>query len=174
MFRTPILAVTAVAALAMALPSIYGAAAFVGPAVAQSLSSSSTSSASTPPDTNDPGPGPNDPGGNADGGPAPSPEETIAKMETVCNGALSGLHKLSAKVVAAFGGEANVVPVCNNGLGKKASIDGSQALPLQNVIAANPDLMAALKAAGFGADSVVGIVMINGQATLYVHSLVRS
>jgi|GEM_PF-3704581 len=185
MFRTPILAVTAIAAIGLALPSIYSNAAFVTSAFAQSSSGcqqrcgGGNSQSSNPSDPGGGGGSGGDGSGNPDGpgggnGPVGNyPPEAVDKAASVCNGALSGLHKLSVKVVADFGGSANVVPVCNSGAGRHATIDGSQALPLQDTIAANPTLMGALKAAGFGADSVVGVVMIKGQATLYVHAAIQ-
>jgi hypothetical protein len=192
MFRTPILAVTAIAAIGLAIPSIYSTAAFVSPVLAGSSyvppssgcgNSCGGGQPSNPSTPSDPGGGGGS-GGNADpqdpgtpgGGNGPTGNytpEAVDKAALVCNGALTGLHKLSAKTVAGFEGDANVVPVCNSGAGKQATIDGSQALPLQTTIAANPALMEALKAAGFDADSVVGVVMIKGQATLYVHAPVK-
>jgi len=118
---------------------------------------------------------PGGPGGGTggDGGdlPALSPEEQIAKMGEICNAALNDLVKIPPSMVAAFASEGgvSVVPVCNSGLGKHAAIDNSQALPLQSAIAANPALNGPLKHDGFSSDNVVGVVLVQGVATLYVH-----
>jgi len=74
-------------------------------------------------------------------------------------------------MVVAFDNEpgVSVVPVCNNGLGRQTKIDAAQALPLQNAIARNATLMGPLTAHGFKADDVVGVVLVQGVATLYVH-----
>lgn len=168
MIRHVLGAVSAVAILATALPLVI-------PANAQSVFASSTSSASTPPSNPSTPPdngGPN--GGNGGNGgdiPPPPPEQQIAQIEQVCNAALSQLAKVPPKLVAAFANEAGVtvVPVCNSGLGHQAQIDASQALPLQGAISANAALMAALKLHGFHAEDVVGVVMTDGVATLYVH-----
>ena len=91
-------------------------------------------------------------------------------MET-CNAALGDLKKIPEKLVTAFANEsgASVVPVCNSGPGRQAELDDSQALPLQNAIAKNAALMAVLKAHGFTAEDVVGVVVVKDVATLYVH-----
>ena len=113
------------------------------------------------------------PGGGGNGGDLPTltPDEQIAKMAETCNAALGNLVKIPVSMVAAFASEGGVtvVPVCNSGLGRKVSIDDSQALPLQGAIAANPALNGPLKAGGFSSDNVVGVVLIKGVATLYVH-----
>jgi len=98
-------------------------------------------------------------------------EEKITELETTCNGALATLVKIPERMVVAFADQnaVNVIPVCNSGLGRAANIDESQALPLQDAISKNPALMAALDAKGFKADDVVGVVLIDGAATLYVH-----
>jgi hypothetical protein len=122
---------------------------------------------STPPDNGNPN------GSGGDGGdiPPPQPEQQIVKIEETCNAALAQLVRIPEKTVAAFdnAGGVDVAPVCNSGLGHQARIDASQALPLQNAIKHNPVLMAALKARGFNAEDVVGVVMVGGVATLYVH-----
>ncbi len=116
---------------------------------------------------------PGGPGGGGDGGdlPAVSPEDQIAKMAETCNAGLSNLVKIPPSMVASFASEGgvSVVPVCNSGLGKRAAVDNSQALPLQPAIAANPALDGPLKQGGFSADNVVGVVLVKGVATLYVH-----
>jgi len=127
-----------------------------------------SSSPSTPPDN------PGTPNGGPAGGPdlpPPPPEQQISQLEQVCNAALNKLAKVPPKLVVAFANEAgvSVVPVCNSGLGHKAKIDNSQALPLQHAIAGNAALMAALQAHGFHAEDVVGVVLVEGVATLYVH-----
>ena len=61
------------------------------------------------------------------------------------------------------------MPVCNSGPAREAVLDAAQALPLQNAIARNAALMGALNARGFKADDVVGVVLVQGVATLYVH-----
>lgn len=141
------------------------------PANAQSTSyvpPTTSSSPSTPPDN------PGTPNGGPAGGPdlpPPPPEQQISQLEQVCNAALNKLAKVPPKLVVAFANEAgvSVVPVCNSGLGHKAKIDNSQALPLQHAIAGNAALMAALQAHGFHAEDVVGVVLVEGVATLYVH-----
>jgi len=133
-----------------------------------SASGSPSSNPSTPPDN------PGTPNGGPAGGPdlpPPPPEQQISQLEQVCNAALNKLAKVPPKLVVAFANEAgaSVVPVCNSGLGHKAKIDNSQALPLQHAIAGNAALMAALQAHGFHAEDVVGVVLVEGVATLYVH-----
>lgn len=160
-----------VAALAILIPM-----AVTTPAGAQSSTYSSPSS--PPPSSGEPGT-PGDPNGSGgDGGdiPPPPPEQQLAKIEEVCNAALSQLAKIPEKMVAAFdnAGGVDISPVCNSGLGHQARIDASQALPLQNAIRNNPVLMAALKARGFSAEDVVGVVLIDGVATLYVHKGARA
>jgi hypothetical protein len=162
---------TALALIApLALTSPAGAATTSG--------SSSSSSSSPPPSSGEPGtPGdPNGSGGNGGDIPPPPPEQQLAKIEEVCNAALSQLAKIPEKMVAAFdnAGGVDISPVCNSGLGHQARIDASQALPLQNAIKNNPVLMAALKARGFSAEDVVGVVLIDGVATLYVHKGARA
>ena len=162
---------TALALIApLALTSPAGAATTSG--------SSSSSSSSPPPSSGEPGT-PGDPNGSGgDGGdiPPPPPEQQLAKIEEVCNAALSQLAKIPEKMVAAFdnAGGVDISPVCNSGLGHQARIDASQALPLQNAIRNNPVLMAALKARGFSAEDVVGVVLIDGVAPLYVHKGARA
>ena len=160
-----------VAALAILVPM-----AVTTPAGAQSSTYSSPSS--PPPSSGEPGT-PGDPNGSGgDGGdiPPPPPEQQLAKIEEVCNAALSQLAKIPEKMVATFdnAGGVDISPVCNSGLGHQARIDASQALPLQNAIKNNPVLMAALKARGFSAEDVVGVVLIDGVATLYVHKGARA
>ena len=170
MFRTSILAVTAVAVIALSMPTL-----FTSQAAAQSTAPSSGPSSTPPssaPPPGDPG-DPGDPGGGdpKNGGelPTPPPEEQIAKIEEVCNAALGALVKIPVSMVETFEGGVNVVPVCDNGLGKKANIDASQAMPLQTAIATNPALSGPLAADGLHSDDVVGVVLIDGVATLYVH-----
>ena len=137
-----------------------------------------SATSSVPPTTSStPGTPPDNPG-TPNGGPArrpdlppPPPEQQISQLEQVCNAALNKLAKVPPKLVVAFANEAgvSVVPVCNSGLGHKAKIDNSQALPLQHAIAGNAALMAALQAHGFHAEDVVGVVLVEGVATLYVH-----
>ena len=108
-----------------------------------------------------------------DGGdlPALTDEQHISTMEQTCNAALANLTKIPASMVTGFAADngVSIVGVCNSGLGHKVSIDASQALPLQAAIAANPVLSAALRARGYSADDVVGVVIIDGAATLYTH-----
>jgi len=111
------------------------------------------------------------PGGNG-GDIAPlSTDEHISRLEKTCNGALQKLAKVPESLVKSFSpeGSVSVIAVCNSGLGHKAEIDGSQALPLQNSIAANPAMLDALQHQGFHVEDVVGIIVANGMATLYVH-----
>lgn len=146
----------------------------VGAAASTSGSSSSSSSSSSAPSSEPGGPGPGNPNGSGgDGGdiPPPPPEQQIAKIEETCNAALSQLVKIPERMVVDFNNAAgvDVTPICNSGLGHQAKIDASQALPLQNAIKNNPVLTAALQARGFRAEDVVGVVLIDGVATLYVH-----
>lgn len=137
--------------------------------------SGGSSGVSSAPPSNEPG-NPNGSGGDGGDIPPPPPEQQLAKIEEVCNAALSQLAKIPEKMVAAFdnAGGVDISPVCNSGLGHQARIDASQALPLQNAIKNNPVLMAALKARGFSAEDVVGVVLIDGVATLYVHKGARA
>jgi hypothetical protein len=171
MFRTSILAVSAVAAIALVIPAAVSTSA---PALAASTYSSTTSSSapSTPPgDPGNPG-GPGGPGGGGNGGdlPTPPPEEQVAQLTEVCNAALSSLVKIPVTMVEKFQGGVSVVPVCNSGLGHKASIDNSQAVPLQGAIGDNRTLAGPLGKDGFRPEDVVGVVLIDGVATLYVHT----
>lgn len=170
--RTTLTAIGLLTALSLIAPLAIST-----PAAADSSSSSSTSS--TPPPSSGPGT-PGDPGtpGNpngsgGDGGdiPPPPPEQQLAKIEETCNAALAQLAKIPEKMVAAFdnAGGVDVSPVCNSGIGHQAKLDASQALPLIDAIKNNPVLMAALRARGFNAEDVVGVVLIEGVATLYVH-----
>lgn len=160
MIKASLLALGAVVALALAIPQ------GTTPAIAMAFRV-----APPPPPTTSSEPG--DPGnpGNGPDLPTPPPEEQKATMEEACNGALQELKKIPEKMVVAFANESgvSVVPVCNNGLGRQAKIDATQALPLQNAIARNAALMGALNARGFKADDVVGVVLVQGVATLYVH-----
>jgi hypothetical protein len=101
-------------------------------------------------------------------------EQHLAQLEKTCNDALLKLTPIPVSLVKAFSpdGSVSVIGVCNSGLGHKASIDGSQAQPLQAAIAANPAMAGALRAQGFHAEDVVGIVVSNDVATLYVHRAV--
>ena len=125
-----------------------------------------------PPTSSEQPGGPGGEGGNGGDIPLPPPEQQLAKAEDTCNGALQQLVKIPEKMVAAFADQngVTVVPVCNTGVAKSAKLDASQALPLQKAIAANPALMGPLTAHGFHAEDVVGVVLIKGVATLYVHS----
>ena len=98
-------------------------------------------------------------------------EQHLAQLEKTCNDALLKLTPIPVSLVRSFSpdGSVSVIGVCNSGLGHQASIDGSQALPLQPAIGANPAMADALQAQGFHAEDVVGIVVSNGVATLYVH-----
>ena len=96
----------------------------------------------------------------------------LQKLEDTCNGALQKLVKIPESLVESYtnSGGVTVVGVCNSGLGHKASIDGSQALPLQTAIAGNPALAGPLQQHGYRVEDVVGIVLFsNDVATLYVH-----
>ena len=90
--------------------------------------------------------------------------------ELVPQTTLSGDPSHATEVQITVPGSVNVVPVCNSGLGHKVTVDNSQALPLQNAIAGNGDLVGPLGKDGFKPDDVVGVVLINGVATLYVHT----
>lgn len=164
MIKASIVAMAATTALALAFPmtsSVYGMAAGVcRPAPCPSTTTSSE----------EPG-GPNGSGGNGGDIPPPPPDVQLAKAEETCNGALQQLVKIPERMVVAFADQngVTVVPVCNAGAGKSAKLDASQALPLQKAIGANPALMGPLRAHGFHAEDVVGVVLIKGVATLYVH-----
>jgi hypothetical protein len=187
MLKASVLAVTVAATLALVVPAVVvrqADAATCGRACgggsSQPSNPSNPSTPSTPSDPGipgDPGTTPGDPGGGpgtgGNGGdlPAPPPEEQIAKLEETCNAALGTLVKIPVRMIEAFNAPGvQVVPVCNNGLGKKASIDASQAMPLQTAIGGNPALSGPLDAKGFKPDNVVGVVLKDGIATLYVHS----
>lgn len=111
------------------------------------------------------------PGGNGGDLDPLTPEQRIARLEQTCNAALQKLARVTEPMVEAFSpeGSVSVVAVCNSGLGHKAEIDGSQALPLQSAIAANPAMAGALQQQGFHVEDVVGIIVSNGIATLYAH-----
>ena len=177
MSRTSILAVTAVTAIILAIPATLSTtmpsmASFsphwtVGDGEGEGdeggEGSSAPASQAQPTD-------PKGGGGNGGDLPAPSPAEKIAQLEQTCNAALSTLVKIPAAMVQSFDGGVNVVPVCNSGEGHKAQIDNSQAAPLEAAIGDNSALSGQLGKAGFKPADVVGIVLINGQATLYVHT----
>jgi hypothetical protein len=129
-------------------------------------------SSSTPPDDGGNGGG----GGNGGDLPLPPVEEQIRQMEKTCNGALNQLPKVPEKLVVAFDNPDGVVivPFCDHGLGGRIAVDADQALPLQNAIAGNLALMSALAARGYRAEDVVGIIVTNGLATLYVHRLAHA
>ncbi len=172
MSKASIMAVTAVTALILSVPAIFSVAA---PAIGASSSYTPPGgggSSSAPSNPGDPG----DPGGGAGGGgnggdlPTPSDDEKVAQLTETCNAALGTLVKIPASMVESFAGGVNVVPVCNSGLGHKVAVDNSQAAPLQGVIADNSALAGPLGKNGFKPGDVVGVVLINGQATLYVHT----
>ena len=166
MIKTSLLVASGLVALALILPQQIG---FIGGVVAAPASSGQPSGpppSSPPPDQPDPGnptPGPDLPEVPKD--------EKIQQMAETCNAALADLAKVPEKLVVDFANPngVSVVPVCNSGVGREAHIDPSQALPLQKAIANNPALLASLQARGFSADDVVGVVLIDGVATLYVH-----
>jgi hypothetical protein len=112
-------------------------------------------------------------GTGGDGGdiePLPQSEQ-IARIEETCNGALHTLAKVTESTVAAFSNRwaVSVIAVCNNGLGHKASIDDAQAVPLRSAIANNPALTEPLGDQGFRVEDIVGVIVSDGAATLYVH-----
>jgi len=165
LIKASIAAMGALVAVALILPGSFSASGAQAACEIRCGSSSTTSS--TPPDDG----GPGGPGGDGGDLPTPPPEEKIRQLEETCNGALQDLVKIPEKMVLEFDNPSGVTvaPVCNSGLGHQAKIDASQALPLQDAIAANPVLMGVLKAHGFHAEDVVGVVLIKGVATLYVH-----
>ena len=173
MMKHVMAAAASAAILAMVVPAVLPLSALAASASGSSSSGSSASSGpsnpSTPPDN--PGQPNGGPGGGDPGLPAPPTPEQVSQLEQLCNAALNRLAKVPPKLVVAFANEAgvSVVPVCNSGAGHQAKIDPSQALPLQHAIANNPALMAVLKLHGFHAEDVVGVVMTDGVATLYVH-----
>ena len=154
MSKASIMAVTAVTTLILSVPAIFSVAA---PAIG-------ASSSYTPPGGGAGG------GGNGGDLPTPSDDEKVAQLTETCNAALGTLVKIPAAMVESFAGGVNVVPVCNSGLGHKVAVDNSQAAPLQGVIADNSALAGPLGKNGFKPGDVVGVVLINGQATLYVHT----
>lgn len=165
---------TTLAALAVLSFSLLVApAAFVAPASASTFGCDGgpcpAPSSSSEEDTS--GNGHGGPGGNGGDLSPLSPEERISRLEKTCNTALQKLAQIPEKLVAAFSpdGSVSVVAVCNSGLGHKAQIDGSQALPLHSAIAANPAMLNALQEQGFHVEDVVGIIVSDGIATLYVH-----
>lgn len=171
---------TTLAALAVLTLSVLVApAAFVAPALATVVNCDGGPCDEGGGDSSQPPSSQEDDGGNGHGGPGGnggdlsplSPEERISRLEKTCNAALQKLARIPEKLVTSFSpdGSVSVIAVCNSGLGHKAAIDGSQALPLQNAIAANPAMTGALQQQGFHVEDVVGIVVANGIATLYVH-----
>jgi hypothetical protein len=167
MIKASVLALGAVVALALAIPPQFST-----PAQAANIG------ACGPPRCPGGGGGPssepsnpNDNPGNGPDLPTPPPEEQKAAAAEVCNAGLHDLKKIPEKMVVAFSNEpgVSVVPVCNNGAARQAVLDAAQALPLQNAIAKNAALMGPLNARGFKADDVVGVVLVEGVATLYVH-----
>jgi hypothetical protein len=129
-----------------------------------------------PPPSSKPPDNPGNTGG--DGGDLPQPplEVRIRQMEETCNGALHQLAKVPEKLVDEFSNASGVtvVPFCNSGLGHSITVYADQALPLQNAIARNFALMTALAARGFKPEDVVGIVIADGVATLYVHKMAHA
>jgi len=162
MFRTSILAVTTIAALTLTSPVLLTSQAVAAPGVA-----GPPIIVIIPADPGDPG----DPGNPKTGDDLPTPPDAvrIADAEKVCNAALGALVKIPVKMVVAFEGSVKIVPVCNSGLGKQTNIDAAQAMPLQRAIGDNPVLSGPLDDDGLKADDVVGVVLIEGNATLYVH-----
>ena len=175
MIKASLGVMSVIVALALVIPpntGVYAASAGRG-------APSNPSSPSTPPSTSTPPGDPGNPGGGPAGGsggnggdlPTPPPDEQLAQLEENCNGALATLVKIPERMVVAYANEAgvSVIPICSSGLGHSAKIDASQAMPLQTAIGENAALMASLKAKGFTPDDVVGVVLLNGAATLYVH-----
>jgi hypothetical protein len=168
---------TTLAALALITATLLVApATFVAPAQATVVGCdgpcddpSSQPPSSSPEDSDSGGHG--GPGGNGGDLEPLSTEDHIAQLEKTCNAALAKLAKVPESLVKSFSpeGSVSVIAVCNSGLGHKAEIDGSQALPLQNAIAANPAMTNALQQQGFHVEDVVGIIVSNGIATLYAH-----
>ena len=178
MFKSSILAVSTVAILALAIPSSFAPQVF---AAQNGSSGGSSSQPSTPPgnpndpgDPGGPGGGPGGPGGGGNGGDLPplSDDEKIAQLEQTCNAAIGTLIKLPASMIEEFQGSVKVVPVCNSGLGHKVAIDNSQAAPLMGAIAGNDLLSGPLGHDGFKPSDVVGVVLVNGEVILYVHTFV--
>ncbi|MEO8758115.1 MAG: hypothetical protein ABI398_10250 [Devosia sp.] len=171
MIKTSLFALGGVVALALVLPQQVS---LIQNALAASTAPFSSSSLPPPPTSSTPPTSSEPPGGGGGNGPdlpdVPK-DEQITKMSDTCNAALGELIKIPEKLVVAFANQSgvSVVPVCNNGVGREARIDATQALPLQNAIAKNSALLGPLQGRGFNADDVVGVVLIDGVATLYVH-----
>mgnify|MGYP001547348173 CR=1 FL=1 len=169
MIKSTLAALAIVSAFALISP-----AGFVGAAQAWSVSGCESGQGEGcaeeyPPMPDEPGSG----SGKVGGGdlPALTEAQRVALMAQTCNTALQNLTKIPASMVSSFAADngVSVVGVCDTGLGHKAVIDASQALPLQAAIAANPVLIDALRARGYSADDVVGVVIVDGAATLYAH-----
>jgi hypothetical protein len=174
---------TTLAALGIVLGAIIFPTTFVGVAQASCLpgfcdgggddGEGDGGASSQPPSSQEDnsGAGHGGPGGNGGDLEPVSVEEHIARLEKTCNAALQKLAQIPEKLVTSFSsdGSVSVIAVCNSGLGHQAEIDGSQALPLQSAIASNPAMAGALQQEGFHVEDVVGIVVANGLATLYVH-----
>jgi hypothetical protein len=159
--KTPLVALGALVALAFVLPHFA-----VLDALAQAAASGSSSS-TPPPDKPD---DPNNPGNGPDLPDVPT-DEKLRQMVEICNAALHKLKVIPVGMVVAYDNHpgVTVVPVCNSGPARKAELDSAQALPLQDAIANNITLMTPLGDHGFKADDVVGVVLRQGVATLYVH-----
>ena len=97
----------------------------------------------------------------------------VEKAELVCNTALGKLRKVTVAQVEAYTEQegVRVVPLCERTtqLQKLADIDPSQAIHLHTAIDANPALTQPLAERNYVADDVVGVVMMDGAAILYVH-----
>jgi hypothetical protein len=164
MIKTPLVALGAIVALAFVVTQV---AVFDAPVQAAAVRVAPPPPSSTPPSQPD---DPNNPGNGPDL-PTATPEEQKATAEEICNAALHKLKKIPVSMVVAYDNQpgVTVVPVCNSGPARKAELDSAQALPLQDAIANNVTLMTPLGDHGFKADDVVGVVLREGVATLYVH-----
>lgn len=127
----------------------------------------------------DPGPceecEPPPPGGSGNPGlpPPPDKHDEASTASDVCNAGLGKLRKVTEAQVEAYDNEdgVRIVPVCerNATLIKLAQIDPSQALPVRDEIAGNSALVDPLQARGYNAEDVVGVIIGENGATLYVH-----
>ena len=165
MIKASVLALGAVVVLAFAIPQEFTTSAQAARVAGCVANCPGGGTSSSEPEN------PGNPGGNGPDLPTPPADEQKAVMSEACNGALHDLKKIPEKMVVAFNNEpgVSVVPVCNSGAARNAVLDAAQALPLQSAIARNAALMGPLTAHGFKADNVVGVVLVNGVATLYVH-----
>lgn len=97
----------------------------------------------------------------------------VEAAEKVCNTALGKLRKVTVAQIEAYTEEdgVRVVPLCERTaeMQADADIDPSQAIHLRTAIDANDALTQPLAERDYVADDVVGVVMMDEAAILYVH-----